>query len=98
MTEEDLAEARRQMASRGFPADSASDDDIRNMIKGMADMFRNNAPVSSAQAATVILDGVKAGKWRILVGDDAHALDKAVRADPEGIYGEGGLDLQSLQR
>jgi hypothetical protein len=61
-------------------------------------MFRNNAPVSSAQAAVVILDGVKAGKWRILIGEDAHALDKAVRADPEGIYGEGGLDLQSLQR
>jgi hypothetical protein len=29
---------------------------------------------------------VKAGKWRILVGDDAHALDEAVRKDPENAY------------
>lgn len=98
MTAQDLAEARRQMTSRGFPADSASDDDIRNMLKGMASMFRDNAPVSAAQAATVILDGVRAGKWRILVGDDAHALDQAVRADPEAIYAEGGVGLQTLQR
>jgi len=33
--------------------------------------------------------GVRAGEWRILVGDDAHALDADVRADPEGIYRSG---------
>ena len=31
-------------------------------------------------------DGVKAERWRILVGDDAQALDKMVRADPEQAY------------
>ena len=49
--------------------------------------------MSAAQAATIILDGVRAGEWRILVGDDAHRLDEAVRADPEAVYGPGGLDL-----
>ena len=30
-------------------------------------------------AAAIILDGVKSGRWRILVGADADALDTAVR-------------------
>jgi hypothetical protein len=33
---------------------------------------------------------------RILVGDDARALDEAVRADPEGAYGEHGLNLSTI--
>ena len=33
-----------------------------------------------------ILDGVRAGRWRILVGDDARKLDEAVRANPEIAY------------
>ena len=56
------------------------------------------APVSAAQAATIILDAVKAGKWRILVGDDAHRLDEVVRANPEGIYDEGGVNLLSVMQ
>jgi hypothetical protein len=60
------------------------------------EMFRDNAPLSAEQAATIILDGVRAGKWRILVGDDAHTLDEAVRADPEGAYGEHGLSLGTI--
>ena len=48
--------------------------------------FRNSAPMTAAQAATVILDGVRAGQWRILVGDDAHVVDIAVRQAPEEAY------------
>ena len=50
-------------------------------------MFHDLAPMTAAAAATVILDGVREDRWRILVGDDAHALDAAVRADPERAYG-----------
>jgi NAD(P)-dependent dehydrogenase (short-subunit alcohol dehydrogenase family) len=60
--------------------------------------FRDSAPVTADQAATVILDGVRAGQWRILVGDDAHALDEAVRANPLDAYGAGGFSLQTLSR
>jgi hypothetical protein len=49
-------------------------------------LFHDLAPMTAAEAATVILDGVRADKWRILVGDDAHRLDEAVRANPEGAY------------
>src|SRR6201999_3350091 len=42
--------------------------------------FHDSAPLSAAGAATVILDGVRSGAWRILVGADAHGLDEYVRA------------------
>ncbi len=64
-------------------------------IELMATMFKYSAPLSAAAAATIILDAVKAGKWRILVGHDAHRLDEAVRADPEGIY-DSGLGLGTM--
>ena len=48
--------------------------------------FRNTAPTTADQAATIILDEVLAGTWRILVGEDAHVLDMAVRHDPAGAY------------
>ena len=92
----DLDEARRQLARRGLATDGMSDDDILNVMKMFGEMFRDNAPLTAEQAATIILDGVRAGEWRILVGDDAHALDEAVRADPEGAYGEHGLNLDTI--
>jgi NAD(P)-dependent dehydrogenase (short-subunit alcohol dehydrogenase family) len=48
--------------------------------------FHDTAPLSAAGAATVILDGVRSGAWRILVGQDAHQLDAYVRGNPEGAY------------
>ncbi len=42
--------------------------------------------MTGAATAKVILDGVKAGRWRILVGDDAHRLDERVRQTPERAY------------
>ncbi|MFK8024433.1 MAG: SDR family NAD(P)-dependent oxidoreductase [Ilumatobacter sp.] len=52
-------------------------------------LFHELAPMTAMDAATVILDEVRAGRWRILVGDDAHQLDEAVRANPEGAYDPG---------
>ncbi len=45
--------------------------------------FRDKAPLGAAAAAATILEGVGDGAWRILVGEDANALDAAVRAKPE---------------
>lgn len=63
-----------------------SDDQI---IEAANAGFRDTAPMSAAEAAKVILDGVRAGKWRILVGKDAEFLDASVRADPESAYTAG---------
>ncbi len=57
--------------------------------------FRDNAPLTAAQAATIILDGVRNDAWRILVGADAHALDRMVRESPETAYEESFM--QALQ-
>jgi hypothetical protein len=48
--------------------------------------WQENAPTSAAEAAAVILDGVRSGAWRILVGEDAQRLDEFVRANPESTY------------
>ena len=48
--------------------------------------FHDSAPLSAAGAATVILDGVRSGAWRILVGADARSLDEYVRAYPDDAY------------
>jgi NAD(P)-dependent dehydrogenase (short-subunit alcohol dehydrogenase family) len=48
--------------------------------------FRDGAPLSAAGAATIILDGIRSGAWRILVGRDAQALDQYVRAYPDDAY------------
>ena len=42
--------------------------------------------MTAAAAATVILDGVKADRWRILVGADARRIDDLVRQSPERAY------------
>jgi NAD(P)-dependent dehydrogenase (short-subunit alcohol dehydrogenase family) len=81
-----LAQARKTLAARGVPADAMSDDDIRAFSAEIARRFRDDAPTSAAQAARIILDGVKAERWRILVGADAGVIDKLVRERPEEAY------------
>ncbi len=70
----------------GLLAEGASADDLRQMLVRMNADFRDKAPVSAAQAATVILEGVRSGAWRILIGKDAKTIDAAVRGKPEAAY------------
>ena len=93
LSDDDVAAARVTMKNRGMDPSGFTDDQVREMVEGMGAMFRDSAPTSAAQAATIILDGVRAGEWRILVGDDAKRLDEAVRRDPLAAYGPQGLAL-----
>ncbi|MFW6092427.1 MAG: SDR family NAD(P)-dependent oxidoreductase [Pseudomonadota bacterium] len=86
MTAGEVAHARARMVARGLPVDNVPDDHIRDAVRQQAEAFRDNAPLTAAQAAEIILDGVREGRWRILVGEDAQALDEAVRAAPEACY------------
>ena len=86
MDVEDLDKVRQQFAGRGFPIDGVSDEDLRKGIQMFGEAFRDTAPTTAARAATIILEGVRQNRWRILVGDDALALDADVRADPEHAY------------
>jgi NAD(P)-dependent dehydrogenase (short-subunit alcohol dehydrogenase family) len=80
------ADARAALTRAGLLAASASATDLRQMLVQMNNDFRDKAPVSAAEAATIILDGVRSGAWRILVGEDAKMIDAAVRAKPEAAY------------
>jgi NAD(P)-dependent dehydrogenase (short-subunit alcohol dehydrogenase family) len=60
--------------------------DPDQMLIDISNDFRDKAPLSAAQAATVILDGVRSGTWRILVGQDAAMIDERIRANPEAAY------------
>jgi NAD(P)-dependent dehydrogenase (short-subunit alcohol dehydrogenase family) len=64
----------------------ASPDDLRQLLARANADFRDKAPLSAAEAAAIILDGVRSGSWRILVGEDARKLDATVRAKPEAAY------------
>jgi NAD(P)-dependent dehydrogenase (short-subunit alcohol dehydrogenase family) len=82
----EIAQARQRMKGAGIDTAAMSDDDIQQLALDRARSFREDAPMSAAAAAKVILDGVKAERWRILVGDDAHEIDARVRQTPERAY------------
>jgi len=82
----ELIGARQRLQAINIDTSKMSDADIQKLAEDRARTFREEAPTSAAQAAKIILGGVKAGKWRILVGDDAHRLDEKVRQSPERAY------------
>ncbi len=82
----DIAGARKMMATWGVDTSSLTDEQVQQLMQAQADAFRDNAPTTAAQAAKIILEGVKANTWRILVGADAQYLDAKVRANPQDAY------------
>ena len=86
LSDEEIEEMKKVWISLGAPVHNYSNDQIRQMVKERRESFKTNAPTSAAQAAEIILNGVKEKKWRILVGDDAKNLDKKVRENPEKAY------------
>ena len=77
---------RDALRQAGVLPEGATAEDLRRFLARVNADFRDKAPVSAAQAATTILDGVRAGAWRILIGEDAKMIDAAVRAKPEASY------------
>jgi NAD(P)-dependent dehydrogenase (short-subunit alcohol dehydrogenase family) len=75
-----------KLAQAGVLPEKATAEDLRQFLVRMNTDFRDKAPVSAAQAATIILDAVRAGTWRILIGKDAEMIDERVRAKPEAAY------------
>ena len=86
MSEIEIAQTRVRLTVAGVDASKMSDEDVQAAVAERARSFREEAPMTAAQAAKIILDGVKAERWRILVGDDAHRLDERVRQTPERAY------------
>jgi NAD(P)-dependent dehydrogenase (short-subunit alcohol dehydrogenase family) len=80
------AAARAGLVSAGVLPEGASADDLRQLLVRVNNDFRDKAPLTAADAATIILDGVRSGAWRILVGEDAKLVDARVREKPEAAY------------
>jgi NAD(P)-dependent dehydrogenase (short-subunit alcohol dehydrogenase family) len=78
--------ARERITRLGFDVKGVTNDEIRTFLHQRAEAFRDEAPTTAGAAATVILDGVREERWRILVGDDARVLDEMVRQNPEEAY------------
>jgi NAD(P)-dependent dehydrogenase (short-subunit alcohol dehydrogenase family) len=85
-TPKELAQMRARVASMGVDVSRLTDQDIAKMAHERARKFLEEAPTTAAEAAKIILDGVKADRWRILVGKDAEQIDRLVRASPEKAY------------
>jgi NAD(P)-dependent dehydrogenase (short-subunit alcohol dehydrogenase family) len=85
----EITQTRQRLTGMGIDTAPMSDDDIQQIALDRARTFHDEAPTTAAAAAKIILDGVKAGQWRILVGDDAHKLDERVREAPERAYDLG---------
>jgi NAD(P)-dependent dehydrogenase (short-subunit alcohol dehydrogenase family) len=81
-----IAQVRARLASMGRDVSALSDADVLAGLAERARRFVTDAPTSAAEAATIILDGVKADRLRILVGPDAHLIDAMVRQDPGHAY------------
>ncbi len=90
MSSDDVRSVReRMMSSSGALSESAmnlSDDQIRAFLHQRRQDVLEKAPTTAKEAASVILDGVRNNRWRILVGDDAAAIDQRVRESPEHAY------------
>ncbi|MEZ5551037.1 MAG: SDR family NAD(P)-dependent oxidoreductase [Pseudomonadales bacterium] len=93
MSAKEVALLRSRWSAMGMPVDNLPDDDIRQAVHQRGIEFRDKAPTSAAQAAEIILDGVRGDRWRILVGEDAHRIDELVREMPEQVY-----EVEFMQR
>lgn len=86
LSEAEIVQARARMQGMGIDVAAMSDEDVQAAAQERARRFLEEAPTTAAAAATIILDGVKAGQWRILVGEDAKLLDLRIRQSPEQAY------------
>ena len=86
LSDNEIALTRVRLVAAGIDASRMSDEDVQGLAAERARSFLEDAPTSAAAAARIILDSVKAERWRILVGEDAHRLDERVRQTPERAY------------
>ncbi len=87
LNDDQVEEARTRIERMmGVDTSGATNEQIKLLLQARAEQFRDEAPMTAAAAASVILDGVREKRWRILVGDDAHVLDRMVRQFPEEAY------------
>jgi NAD(P)-dependent dehydrogenase (short-subunit alcohol dehydrogenase family) len=98
LTSEQLTAERRRLVARGIDVNGLDDEALRRQLDEWKGGLAQTGLLTPEQAATMILDGVRAGRWRIVVGVDAVAMDRVVRRFPTRVYGwsNARLELHSL--
>jgi NAD(P)-dependent dehydrogenase (short-subunit alcohol dehydrogenase family) len=86
LSEQDIARARERLEKAGLNVSELPDSAVQAMAAEQHRRFLEDAPTTAGAAATIILEGVRAERWRILVGEDARRMDQLVRDDPEAAY------------
>jgi len=86
LTAAQIAQVRARLESMGRDTSRQSDEDIARAHARRSQKFRDLAITSAADAARIILDGVRADRLRILIGPDAELADRMVRDDPDHAY------------
>jgi hypothetical protein len=82
----DEAEIRKIAKLQGY--EGAETSAVHDLIERFGESFKKSAPLTAAHAASIILNGIKNGKTRILVGEDAFVLDLLSRLFPRLIYND----------
>ncbi len=86
LSAEELAQARARGGRLGLDVSQLPDEALQAIVAEQQRWFLEEAPTTASRAASIILEGVKTDRWRILVGEDAHKMDALVRADPDAAY------------
>jgi NAD(P)-dependent dehydrogenase (short-subunit alcohol dehydrogenase family) len=86
MSDEQTAEAKESLVTAKIVAQDASAEEVRRVLSRLEADFKDKGRLTAAEAATIILDGVRSGAWRILVGEDAAFVDERVRGNPDSAY------------
>ena len=94
LNDEELQEMKDRWIKVGAPVHILSLEMFRESVMNRQRDFKEKAITSAEAAAKVILDGVKAKEWRILIGPDAKALDRRVRENPEKAYDHDFLPMR----
>ena len=86
LSDEQTEEARDFLVTAKLVAPDASPGEVRKTLVRLEKEGKDKAPLSAAEAAAIILDGVRSGAWRILVGKDVAFVDERIRSRPESAY------------
>jgi NAD(P)-dependent dehydrogenase (short-subunit alcohol dehydrogenase family) len=86
LSDEQTEKIRDFLVAAKLVRQDAPPDEVRKTLIRLEREGKGKALLSAAEAATIILDGVRSGAWRILVGKDVTFVDERVRTRPESAY------------
>jgi NAD(P)-dependent dehydrogenase (short-subunit alcohol dehydrogenase family) len=86
LSDKQVEEIREFLVTAKLVARDASVPEVRGTLVRLEAEAKGGALLSASEAATIILDSVRSGAWRILVGKDVAFVDERVRSRPESAY------------